>query len=547
MPLEAVLETIQKERATGTLHLDAAAGKATLYFLFGHLFHAADSKRTGEAVVFDTLGWNEGDFSFDSKAKLPAEESIKRSTAELLAARAAGAVAPEPEPEPEVEVPVEPPVPPEVVAEVPEVTPEPAPMEDAAPAPEPSDGASEVPAFEAAETAESAPGFAEPYGEVGFEPPPEPTTELDAQPGPATPHPKRRRTDVRPGTRPPETMELYPVPMGEPLYESLTAAFVDFPKLLRSLAKDKHCGYVKLTGDDFNAVLVFSSGAVVEAIYQGRDEVSTGSQAFKIFARNIDNSEGSLDVIELSPEMVTAIYQLLTAPGLYDRLVARFVKFDALLEHLAAEGTSGAVIVRQEKKTGIVLFREGIVLGSYTEASRAFDVDTAKVAAICRDPKTQIEVRGGPLPEELPVLEADGTSGRTVPSGGTRGAAARAAAVAAESEAVGADAGQEAGAEPQTLDQPSDAASAEYPESPNGADSVGVDWAAVLGQMAGRADATLGTRAKKVKELLNSSGHDRESVDHTIERISELSIMFVDPSKLANLAEEMRQMAADAG
>jgi len=244
--------------------------------------------------------------------------------------------------------------------------------------------------------------------------------------------------------------------------------------------------------------------------------------------------------------MFTAIYQLLTAPGLYDRLVARFVKFDALLEHLAAEGTSGAVIVRQEKKTGIVLFREGIILGSYTEASRAFDVDTAKVAAICRDPKTQIEVRGGPLPDELPVLEADGTSGRTVPSGGSRGAAAHAAAVAAAASEA-ADSEVTPGSDDQAADEAPDTLSAEYSESPNGADAVGVDWAAVLSQMAGRADATLGTRAKKVKELLNASGHDRESVDHTIERISELSIMFVDPSKLANLAEEMRQMAAEAG
>jgi hypothetical protein len=116
MPLEAILATIQKERATGTLHLDAAAGKATLYFLFGHLFHAADAKRTGEPVVFDTLGWNEGDFTFDSKAKLPAEESIKRSTAELLAARAAGEIAPQPEPEVEPEVPAEVETPPEAAS-----------------------------------------------------------------------------------------------------------------------------------------------------------------------------------------------------------------------------------------------------------------------------------------------------------------------------------------------------------------------------------------------------------------------------------------------
>jgi hypothetical protein len=76
---------------------------------------------------------------------------------------------------------------------------------------------------------------------------------------------------------------------------------------------------------------------------------------------------------------------------------------------------------------------------------------------------------------------------------------------------------------------------------------MGVDWAAILSQMAGRADAALGTRAKKVKELLNASGHNREDVESTIERISELSIMFVDPSKLAGLADEMRRIAADVG
>jgi hypothetical protein len=63
--------------------------------------------------------------------------------------------------------------------------------------------------------------------------------------------------------------------------------------------------------------------------------------------------------------------------------------------------------------------------------------------------------------------------------------------------------------------------------------------------MAGRSDAALGTRAKKVKELLNASGHNREDVESTIDRISELSIMFVDPSKLAGLADEMRRIAAE--
>src|SRR4029077_1390469 len=100
---------------------------------------------------------------------------------------------------------------------------------------------------------------------------------------------RRRATDKRPGTRPPETMELYPVPRGTLIYESLTASFVDFPKVLRSLGKDSHTGYVRLSGEGFDGVLLFSAGAVVESIYDSAGEVSTGKDAFDQFAAHIDN------------------------------------------------------------------------------------------------------------------------------------------------------------------------------------------------------------------------------------------------------------------
>src|SRR4030088_321151 len=87
LPLGGILETVQKDRATGTLSLHSGEKEATLYFLFGHLFHAVAGEQQGEPVVYEALDWHEGDFTFDSKAKLPAEESIKVSTAELLAGR----------------------------------------------------------------------------------------------------------------------------------------------------------------------------------------------------------------------------------------------------------------------------------------------------------------------------------------------------------------------------------------------------------------------------------------------------------------------------
>ena len=508
LSLEGILDSIQKDRATGTLHLRSSAGEATLYFLFGHLFHAVDpSELQGEPVVHRALGWASGDFTFDAKAKLPAEETIKVSTAELLANRPAsnGNAA------------------------------------EAAPVTEPE-----------AVADPGANGAAASLETVG----PEATNPAADEPAPAIPAetggtassgekdlPRRRRSDQRPASRPPGTMALYPVPIGKSLHQGLTAGFVDFPKLLRSLARDSHSGYVRLKGDGFTSVLLFASGAVVEAIHDGDGQVSTGTGAFSAFGDRIDFGDGDLDVIQLTPEMVTGIYQLLTYPSTYERLLARFIKPDALLEYLGEQGTSGAVIVRNKASVGIVVFRDGQILGSYTDAARAVSDSTAAVIAICDDPTAEIEVRGGEVPATLPVLDQGQGKSRGVATGSTpaiRLPAAPAVAPPVKSApAPVAEVATPVAVEPSGAGAPEDQGA---PES--GTATVGErDWAAAINEMAGRADAVLGTRSKKVKELLYAANHDRQGIDSTIARISELSIMFVDPSKLSSLSDEFRQIA----
>ena len=369
LSLREILERMQKERATGTLKLTTDSRQATLYFLFGHLFHAVDENREGEDVVYDALGWNHGDFAFDSKAKLPAEESIKVPTAEILTRF----------------VPAEGPV--EVAAA--DGTPAEAPsltgaVEEVAPEMAPSETAAEVVPLAEEE---------EPMPEVFAETPPPPAEPLPMEAaavvapemaaavleGPPVRGPKRRKTDVRPGTRPPETMQLYPVPMGKAIHEGLTTGFIDFPKLLRTLRRDNLTGYVRLQSETFRGVMLFSSGAVVEAIYDSAGSVSTGKDAFEAVNGDIEEGNGTLDVIQLSPEMVTALYQLLTAPSIYEKLVARFIKADALLDFLRDAKASGAVIVRSGEQNGIVLLRDGELLGAYTSASRDISESAEKV------------------------------------------------------------------------------------------------------------------------------------------------------------------------
>ena len=502
LPLEGILETVQRDRATGTLHLTADTGQATLFFLFGHLFHAIDGEREGEPVVYEALSWHDGEFTFDSKAKLPAEETIKVSTSELLANRQNGgspaaATAPAAEEKADAdETVVLPPPSPAAVIEEPEAEPEPEPEPE--PSPNPS-----------------------PNPEPEPEPEPEPAPEPEPEPVAEAAHPMRRATDRRPDTRAPETMQLYPVPLGKLIYESLTAGFVDFPKLLRSLGKDQHCGYVRLSGEGFSSVLLFSDGQVVEAIYDGEGDVATSKGAFSAFGDHIDEGEGVLDVISLSPEMVTGIYQLLTGPSLFEGLLARFVKAEALIEYLGEIGHSGALIARNESRAGIVIFRDGQVLGAYTDASRETELDPVKVLAVCKEPATSIEVRGGDIPDVLPVMnptDSPQSSAGAAPSGPATGPPQAATAIPAIQPAANG--------------------------APAAASGDTVDWPTLINEMAGRADAVLGTRSKKVKELLYATNHSRDDVDATIDRISELSIMFVDPSKLTALADDMRQIAA---
>src|SRR5207244_11840832 len=101
-------ESAQGERATRTRTVRNGNGESTsLYFLFGHLFHAQGNGKSGDDAVVSALNWTKGDFEFDAKAKLPADETVKAGIPELVhAAEAAPKPAPaEPETEPRPETP----------------------------------------------------------------------------------------------------------------------------------------------------------------------------------------------------------------------------------------------------------------------------------------------------------------------------------------------------------------------------------------------------------------------------------------------------------
>lgn len=387
--LASLLQTMQSERATGTLTLENGSDNAALFFLFGHLFHASGPGGEGEDVVLTALSWRDGNFHFDPRAKLPAEETIKSSPAELISAAerdGAGSAG-----------------------------------EGSGAAPMPSlraidgdaDGSAEESQPETSSIWSPAATVTEPEAEPeqpaqggrtgpAYTPSEYSPTYVPADPAPvadeARPASAEGKGRGRKGARPAGGGEstpvgALPIPSGKPQYEGLKSAFVDFPRLLRTLRTDRHTGYIRLVSGASNAVLLFADGELIEAD-AGDDGNTHGEDAFIVFRRQMDTGEGLLDVIDLDNETVTSVARLLTGPPLFTGLLGRFVNFPSLLEYLEEERVDGSVIVSGGTQTGVILLNGGGVLAAYTAQSRSPESSTEAVAALAGERPARIEVRG---------------------------------------------------------------------------------------------------------------------------------------------------------
>ena len=67
------------DRATGTLRVTSGEQAASLYFVFGQLFHAQKDDLEGEDVLREVLTWRPVISTLDRRSALPARETIKKT------------------------------------------------------------------------------------------------------------------------------------------------------------------------------------------------------------------------------------------------------------------------------------------------------------------------------------------------------------------------------------------------------------------------------------------------------------------------------------
>jgi Domain of unknown function (DUF4388) len=536
--LRSLLEVAQAERATGTLTLRQNGSRSTtLYFLFGHLFHAVGESGSGDDAVLHALDWSAGEFDFDAKAKLPADETVRSSIPELLERSGGDSAQPPSRPD----------------------------GSSAQGRPAPERQAQQPPPQPTAQNSRPAASETPPAWQPAQESRDSQRPQQAAQPaaqqsnqqvGQPAANSNQNRTETRPAYRPGENRrgfrqrpnprhgrEAIPVPAGQVMYDSLKTSFVDFPRLITTLEREGHTGYVRLLTDSANGLLYFREGTALECVYDGgENEFERGKAALQRFNDEVTRGQGVLDVVGLSPELVDGLYELTVAEPIYSDLYASWVDMNALLKFLEERRLSGSLMVTATAGTGVIILTEGKLSGAYASQSREVSNDASAVLMLCQDPQAMIEVKAASEVRGQPLDVADVVSRRPAPQ--PAAPAAQAAPAAPTPVSTAASNYQPPSYQPQQAQQPAASAPSAPMESaaprPAATALAGVDWDQVVADLQQVTEEQLGNRSRKVKDVLAAADRSQAGIEAAIDQIPSISILFVDASRLEALANDLR-------
>ncbi|HEV2036510.1 MAG TPA: DUF4388 domain-containing protein [Candidatus Dormibacteraeota bacterium] len=488
IPLRSLLEAAQADRSTGTLTLRNGSGQSTsLYFLFGHLFHAQGDGAAGDDAVVSALNWSKGEFDFDAKAKLPADETVKAGIPELVHAAETA----------------------------------------------PKHNGAEPPIVEKAEA----------RGERREQPESERKVEA--------PQPRRgvkHRPQPKHGREPipvPAGQVIYDslktsfVDFPRLITTLEKEGYTGYVRLLT----DDASGLILFR--EGSALECMYDGAA------DASSLVLGKLALQQFNDDVTSGHGVLDVVGLSPELIDGLYELTVSKPIYTELYAAWVDMKALLKFLSDRKLSGSVMIRAAAGTGVIILSEGELAGAYTSESRDISDKPDRALALCDDPSAMIEVKSADTSKHPPLDVDEVVASQRGPRTAAPAPAPAAPPPVSEPITSPMPVIQEPTAATATYPTyssatvthptpPSVPAMQVAPTTPPAAGGQQRDWSPIVAELQAMAEDTLGNRARKVKDLLGAADPSMAGIEGAIDQIPTISLLFVDSSRLETLAHEMR-------
>jgi hypothetical protein len=287
-------------------------------------------------------------------------------------------------------------------------------------------------------------------------------------------------------------------------------------------------------------------------MYDGAAEpggLMLGKTALHQFNQDVTTGHGVLDVVGLSPELIDGLYELTVSKPMYTELYAAWVDMKALLKFLSDRKLSGSVMIRAGAGTGVIILSDGDLAGAYTSESRDISDKPDRALALCDDPNAMIEVKSAdttkhpPLDVDEVVASQRGprTTGQVAPVNNPPPPAPE--PVTSPMPVIAQEAPPTAvyptyTPPPTTLPTPpSQPAMQVAPTTPPASQR---DWSPIVSELQAMAEDALGNRARKVKDILGAADPSESGIEGAIDQIPSISLLFVDSSRLEQLAHEMR-------
>ncbi len=150
-------------------------------------------------------------------------------------------------------------------------------------------------------------------------------------------------------------------PKGQVVYENLNTAYTQFDAMLADLQSNHFTGYIKITGWQYEGILLLDTGGIVNAIDELKGERRSGAAAADSIVVRAREKDSTISVYRLNEEMAQVLSGLFNGEAIYRDLESDFTSLDKLMTKLQAEKHTGYIEVRSKNGSdaSMIFLRDG--------------------------------------------------------------------------------------------------------------------------------------------------------------------------------------------
>jgi hypothetical protein len=156
------------------------------------------------------------------------------------------------------------------------------------------------------------------------------------------------------------------IPKGRVVYENLNTSFTNLNELLSELQSERHTGYMRVRYWDYEAVLYFDGGKIINGFEETGEERVFGADAVSGLIEKVQEKDGAISVYQMPAETITLLASAIRGEVVHKDLSSEFTNLSRLIEKLQRESLTGYVEVdiHDVEGSGMIFIQAGDPLTS---------------------------------------------------------------------------------------------------------------------------------------------------------------------------------------